>query len=424
MIFFILSILPDKAKALCHLRAASARWHKASAGPRWHRASALSLMLCAAAAGCSKPATEEVETETIVPVTTEAATTGTVQAVIHATGDVNPSAGAELIVVAPEPARILEITKAEGDPVRRGDVLVRFEIPTLGAEAQSKGAEVTAADERLRLARENQTRLQDLFTRGVAARKEVEDATKDVADAQAALSQAQAGRNSAQQLAARTTVTATFNGVIAKRMHNPGDLVEAAASDPVLRVIDPARLQVDASVPIADLSRIKVGSSARVLTADDQPPIPMKVASRPAAVEPGTAAAPVRLSFLSVPNLAVGTPVQTEIDAEEHTGVILVPVDALVHEGDETAVFVAVGKKAQRRVVVVGITDKEHAEIKSGIKVGEQVITHGQAGLPDGAAITTEKPGADEKSEKAAGEKPGAEKPDADEKPAAETPKK
>jgi RND family efflux transporter MFP subunit len=289
-------------------------------------------------------------------------------------------------------------------------VLVRFDIPTLGAEVQTRGAEATGAEARLRLARENLTRLQDLFTRGVAARKEVEDASKEVSDAQAALSTAQAGRNSAQQLASRTTVTAAFNGVIAKRMHNPGDLVEAVSSDPVLRVIDPTRLQVDASVSIPDLARIKVGAPARAIVGEDQPPVPMKVASRPAAVEPGTAAAPVRLAFLSSSsssNLAVGTPVQTEIDAEEHRNVVLVPADAIVHEGDETAVFVAVANKAQRRPVVVGITDKDHAEITSGVKAGEQIITHGQAGLPDGAAISVEKP--------------AAEKP-ADEKPAAETP--
>ena len=149
---------------------------------------------------------------------------------------------------------------------------------------------------------------------------------------------------------------------------------------------------MDASVPIPDLARIKVGASARVIVAEDQPPVPMKVASRPAAVEPGTAAAPVRLTFLATSNLAVGTPVQAEIDAEEHTNVVLVPAEAIVHEGDETAVFVAVANKAQRRPVVVGITNKEHAEIMSGVKAGEQIITHGQAGLPDGAAIATEKP--------------------------------
>ena len=47
---------------------------------------------------------------------------------------------------------------------------------------------------------------------------------------------------------------------------------------------------------------------------------------------------------------------------------------------------------------------REHAEIREGVKAGEQVIVHGQAGLPDGASITTEKPEADRsdsRSEKA-----------------------
>ena len=154
-----------------------------------------------------KKTTEEVETETVVPVTTVAAEVGTIRAVIHATGDVNPAPNAELLVVAPEPARITEITKAEGDRVRRGEVLVRFEIPTLNADAISKGAEATAAAARLENAKANQVRMKDLFERGVAARKEVEDADREVADAQAALAQAQAGHNSSQTLANRQTVT-------------------------------------------------------------------------------------------------------------------------------------------------------------------------------------------------------------------------
>jgi RND family efflux transporter MFP subunit len=355
-----------------------------------------SVLAAIAGAGCGKSATEEVETETVVPVRTAPAHVGSIRAVIHATGDVNPAPNAELVVVAPEPARITEITKAEGDRVRRGEVLVRFEIPTLNAEAISKGAEATAAAARLETARANLARLRDLFDRGVAARKEVEDAEREVADAQAALAQAQAGRNASQTLASRQTVMATFDGVIAKRFHNPGDMVEAATSDPVLRVIDPARLQVDASVPISDLSRVVIGASGRLMLSAEEPPLPLRVVSRPAAVEPGTAAAPVRLNFVTAHSLAAGTPVQVEIDAEQHTNVVLVPSAAIVREGEETAVFVANGDKAERRPVVLGIVDAQHAEIREGVKAGEQVIVHGQAGLPDGATITTEKPAAEE----------------------------
>jgi RND family efflux transporter MFP subunit len=343
-------------------------------------------------AGCGGTPTEEVQTKTVVPVTTAPAQLGNIRGVIHATGDVNPAPGAELVVVAPQSARISEITKGEGERVRRGEVLVRFDIPPLIADVSSRTAETTAAEARVRVGRENLARMQNLFKRGVAARKEVEDAEKEVADAQSALAQAQAARGSAQALAARQTVVATFDGVIGKRFHNPGDQVEAAASDPVLRVIDPARLQVDASIAIPDLPRVVVGATGRVIMPMDAPALPVKVVARASVVEPGTAAAPVRLSFSTRHNLAVGTPVQVEIDAEEHTNVVLVPVDAIVREGEDTAVYIAAGGKAQRRPVVLGIVDKDRAELKEGVKAGEQVIVHGQNGLPDGAAITIEKP--------------------------------
>ena len=363
----------------------------------------VAFLTAATSLGCTKPPTEEVETETVVPVTTVPAEMATIRAVIHATGDINPAPNAELLVVAPEAARITEITKAEGDRVRRGDLLVRFEIPTLNAEAVSKGAEVTAARARLENARANQTRLKDLFDRGVAARKEVEDADREVSEAEAALSQADAGRSASETMAGRQTVRATFDGVIAKRSHNPGDVVEASASDPILRVIDPNRLQVDASVPISDLSRIVVGASGRLIQGNDLPPLSLRVVSRPAAIEPGTAAAPVRLNFTSAHSFAVGTPVQVEIDAEEHADVVVVPAEAIVREGDETAVFVAAGNKATRRAVVTGIADGKHVEIREGLKAGEQVLVHGQAGLPDGAQITIEKP---ESADKEKPEKP------------------
>ena len=57
------------------------------------------------------------------------AATGSIRGVVHATGVVSPAPGAELVVIAPEPARIVEIPHAEGDRVQQGDVLVRFEIP-------------------------------------------------------------------------------------------------------------------------------------------------------------------------------------------------------------------------------------------------------------------------------------------------------
>jgi RND family efflux transporter MFP subunit len=351
---------------------------------------AISLLL----AGCGRDAPEAVETETVVPVTTQAARTGDVRATIHATGTVTPAPGADQLVTAPESARIVALPKAEGDHVRRGDLLVRFEIPSLSADAASKTAEVDRARARLENAKAAQTRAHDLFDRGVAARKEVEDADRERSDAEAALREADAGRRASATLAARTEVHALFDGIVATRTHNPGDVVDASATDPILRVIDPSRLEVVAAVPLSDIANVETGAAARLLLPGGEEPEALKVISRPAAVQAQTGTAPVRLAFLRRTSLPAGTPVQVDIDGPLHTGVVVVPTSAIVREGDEAAVFVDAGGKAQRRPVTLGVSGGERVEVRSGLRAGEMVIVSGQNGLPDGTAVTAAVPGA------------------------------
>jgi len=338
---------------------------------------------------CHRDAPEEVESETVVPVTAMPAETGSITAEAHGTGLVAPAPGAELLVIAPEPARIVEMPKAEGDTVKRGDVLVRFEIPSTAAEVSKQEAETKRAQARIENARAALARAKDLFDRGVAARKEVEDATKELADAEADLAAAQAASTAAGAMAARSVVRATFDGIVAKRSHNPGDLVEASGSDAVLRVVDPRRVEVVASVPINDALGIAVGAPARIVdawasTGDDS----LKVVARPAAVQQGTATVAVRLAFAKPTRYPVGAPVRVAIDTDTHHNVVLVPASAVVREGEETAVFVVENQMAKRREVKIGIEDDDHVEIVSGLKAGEMVITSGQNGLPDGAKVT------------------------------------
>jgi RND family efflux transporter MFP subunit len=369
---------------------------------RWLMLFALTTAAWTAAwtAACTQPTPEEVESEAVVPVRIAAAERGSIRGVVHATGLVTPAPGAELIVIAPEAARVAEIHLGEGERVKRGDVLVRFEIPGAAAEVEKQLAEVKRAQAGLANATANLTRAQDLYKRGVAARKEVEDAERQIADAQAGVAQAEAARAAAETVATRSVVRATFDGLVAKRYHNPGDVVEASATDPVLRVIDPQRLEVVASVPLADVARVVLGASARLAAPAAESAVALKVVSRPSAVDPGTATIPVRLGFARPPNLPAGAPVQVDIDAEKHDDAIMVPDAAIVREGNETAVFVVNDGKAARHEVKIGLSDGERTEILSGVSVTDQVIVEGQAGLPDGAAITTTKPEAGDLSPK------------------------
>ena len=100
--------------------------------------------------------------------------------------------------------------------------------------------------------------------RGVAARREVDDAERDLAEARAAVAEDNAGVEAARQLLARQKVVAPFDGVVVRRWHNPGDLVDASNTDPVLRFADPARVEAEALVPASDVARVAAKQPAEV----------------------------------------------------------------------------------------------------------------------------------------------------------------
>lgn len=357
-------------------------------GGRWRGAALATALL---SAGCGKAATEAIETESAVAVTVQAARVGTIAGQINVTGVVMPTPGADWLITAPEPARIAELTKVEGDVVRAGDVLVRFDIPSLAANLSARRAEVAQAQARVASTRAAVTRLSGLFDRGVAAKREVEEAQRDQADAEGALARADSEATGAAALAGRVVVTARFGGVVARRWHNPGDMVDAASADPILRVIDPARLQVLASVPASELPRITVGRPGHITGPGGTAAQGVTVITRPAQLDATGSVAEVRLAFKGTTRLAAGTPVQVSIVAEQHDQAVLVAAAAVQREGDEAFVMIVTDDHtAHRQVVAIGLIANGVVEILKGVAAGDRVIVKGGNGLPDGAAVTVE----------------------------------
>ncbi len=322
-----------------------------------------------------------------MPVGAVPARTAGIRAAVHASGTVVPAEGGEFLATAPEPARIAEITKEQGNPVTSGEILVRFDLPAAAQDVARVAADLAAAEAQLENARINQTRVRDFAERGLVPRRDLENASRELADAQSAADRVRAQHAAAIAGAGRAIVRAPFTGIVANRYHQPGDVV-LSSMDPVLRVVDPRRLDVIVSVPAKDVSRVVPGAPARVAAAAGIPPVRLTVAARVGdRVGPdGTIA--FRLLFTEPAPLPVDSPVEIDIDAEERTDVVLVPAEALVREGGSLAVMIANGSRAERRAVTTGLQDEQDVEIMSGVRAGEMVITRGHIGLSDGAAIS------------------------------------
>jgi RND family efflux transporter MFP subunit len=348
----------------------------------------VALALALTLAGCGKTESKNPVSEgpIAVAVVARLAETGSLRAVIRASGVVVPAEGAEFLLIAPEPARILEITRAENDPVSSGDVLVRFDLPGAAQDVVRQRAELARIQAQLENARVAQARVRDLVGRGLVARRDLETADRDLADAQDAVTRATAAVAVADAAAARAVIRAPFSGIVARRLHNPGDVVQAAATDPVVRLVDPSRVEIVATVTALEAPRVLPGASARLVNAVDGASVALSVASRGVASANG-GSVPVRLVAASPLTVPVDTAVAIEIDAEERAGVVFVAPESIVRDGNESVVMVAMGDRAERRVLQTGIATERRVEVLSGLRAGELVITQGHVGLPDGALI-------------------------------------
>jgi multidrug efflux system membrane fusion protein len=333
-----------------------------------------------------------VEADLLVPVGAEPVQVGTIRGVVSGTGLVTTLPGAELSIVAPQPARIAEVTKNVGDPVKAGDLLVLFEFPSLRTELAARAAAVRAAELRMKNAKTVQERVRGLIERGAASRMEGDAADREVTEADAELAEARAAQSAAEAQGKTTSIRAPFNGVVSQRLHNPGDTVGNADNDVIIRVIDPKQVQVTATIALSDAKRFAVGATARVVAEGKGTTELTRVASRPEP-EPGASMSMATLNFDAPTELAPGTQVAIEIDAEQRLNVPLVPAIAVVRDPrDGDAVFVVSSDNvAKRRPIVAGLVDTEHIEVTSGVKPGELIITQGLSNVRDGTPVTIAK---------------------------------
>ena len=346
---------------------------------------------------CRREAPKQVEhEENLVPVGAVAAQRAAIRAVIHVSGLVVPAEGGEFLVLAPEPTRLLDVTKMPGDAVKSGDVLARFDLPSAAQAVSRLAAEMAAAQAQVENARINQERVRGFVERGFVPRRDLEAADRDLASAQDALERARRAHAAAQAGVTRATIRAPFDGVVTARLRNPGDMI-LSTSDPVMRIVDPRRLEVVAAIPRDDQSRVVTGATARVaaagtdvvhLTVAGRAPNLTSAASTTPDRQGAEGTVPFQLVFAGPHMLAVDMTVQLDIDAEERTDTVLVPAEAIVRDNGQTVIFVAAGSRAERRVVKTGIEEGGRTEIIDGVRAGELVITRGHVGLADGATIT------------------------------------
>ncbi len=179
------------------------------------------------------------------------------------TGTITYDANRVTQVGARTEGRVIAIRVDLGSRVRRGQVLVELESPTIGqirAEEQEARALV-------KIARENFDREQRLESQGISSRKELLEAEAELRRAEASLRSAD-GRLSTMGASHGTgghfDVLAPFPGMVVARNVSLGAM--AGPSDALLTIADLSRLWIELDVFERDLARVTVGQPVSVAT--------------------------------------------------------------------------------------------------------------------------------------------------------------
>ena len=259
-------------------------------------------------------------------------------------------------------------------------------------EADQLLVEMTSAEEQARLrearAREREAasqyrRVQSLAKQGTASKSLLDERSREWQTARAQLVAIES------RLSDRI-IKAPFSGVIGLRNISVGALVEPG--DLISTLDDDSVLKLDLSVPSVYLSTLKAGLPVVAKTrAYGEREFTGELRSIDSRVDPVTRSVVARVVL---PNeerlLKPGLLMQVTLKKNPRTALVI-PEAALMPTGRQQFVLVAApaeaGYKAEKRQVTIGSRRPGLVEVVSGLKAGEQVITHGTLRVRPGQAV-------------------------------------
>ncbi|MGQ0555369.1 MAG: efflux RND transporter periplasmic adaptor subunit [Nitrospiraceae bacterium] len=192
---------------------------------------------------------------------------------------------------------------------------------------------------------------------------------------------AEANRRAAEAQLSYTMVRAPFEGVITEKKVEAGEL--ASPGQPLLKMEDPQRLRLEATVAEGDLKSVSRGDKIPVvIDALGGQALTGLVSQILPAGDPHTHTFMVKVDLPKTPGLKTGMFGRFQLD-KDLTQTILVPSAAVVERGELSSLYV-VG--SDHRWVTLGRRFEQQVEILSGLNIGERVLVDGSRGI-DGAAV-------------------------------------
>ena len=329
----------------------------------------------------------------------------------------------EIDVYAKEAGYVKELLVDYGTHVRKGQLMAVLEIPELEAQLQQDEAAIRAQGDEVSRAKNEVGRVKaqhDVLhlqygrlagvaktKPGLVAQQEVDDAQgKDLASesqfdaaqgayqgAQSQLVVAKAKLAHDQALYDYTRITAPFAGVVTQRYANLGALMQAGTTStqatPLVRLSQEDLFRLVIPVPESYVKYIRIGDPVEVRVPSLGRSFQGKVTRFSVEVNGATRTMHTEVDVPNTSNqLVPGAYAEAVLTMNQRGDALVVPLQAIDHEGDRTSVLVvSAGDRVENRPVTLGIQTPNYAEVISGVHAGESVVVSDRSTLRPGQQV-------------------------------------
>jgi membrane fusion protein, multidrug efflux system len=286
----------------------------------------------------------------------------------------------ENIMISPEYSGILtHVNVKAGQRVAKGQVLARIDDGGMSSQ-------LAQAETQLALAKTTFEKQKNLWDQKIGSEIQYLQAKTAMESQQKMVAQIKSQLN-------KTLVTAPFSGTIDEVLIEKGKVVAPGMN--LFRIVNLNNMYVTANVPENYIGQLKLGAVVDVYLNSLGKNYQGKVRQIGNYINPNNRTFGIEIALPNPDNLLRPNQVAVlKIEDYKNPKALLLPENILQETADGSKVIYVIDKidsknnaKATQKAIEIGYTSGAYVEVKSGLQVGEIVITEGGKALKDGQTV-------------------------------------
>lgn len=273
--------------------------------------------------------------------------------------------------------QVKELFVKKGDAVKKGQLILKVDDVVIKRQLEQLQTQLS-------FAKDLYQRQQNLWKENIGTEVQLLQAKNSVDNLEKQISIVK------EQLAF-TNVYAEMNGVLDEVNVKVGELFAGAGQ---IKLVNTNDLKVAAQVPENYLEKVKVGTHVKVTLPDLNKTVDAVISVAGKLIDPLSRSFYVEAKLPADNMFRPNQVAQVKILDYANANAITVPVNTLQTDDKGKFVMVATtenGKKlARKKLISIGELYGDKIEVKSGLQIGDVLVTEGYQSLFDGQSITTE----------------------------------